>query len=218
MAFPASLSVSVHPTRVACVGDSITYGEGLRDIRSDHSYPAVLGQLLGPGWDVRNFGVSGTTLLRRGDSPYVHTDAYQAALAFRPDALVVKLGTNDSKRPRTFSPDAPDNWVYRDAYVRDYLALISAFCDVNPIVRIFVCTPVPAYPGNWGIDNTTIREDIIPRVRAVADQTGSRLIDLYTALSGRPDCFPDTVHPNAVGAALIAANVHSFLLAAQEPS
>jgi lysophospholipase L1-like esterase len=29
-------------------------------------------------------------------------------------------------------------------------------------------------------------------------------VDLYTALSGRPDLFPDLIHPNVPGAALIA--------------
>src|ERR1019366_2422176 len=50
--------------RVACVGDSITFGYGLQQ-----SYPATLGHWLGTNYDVRNFGVSATTLLHRGDFP-----------------------------------------------------------------------------------------------------------------------------------------------------
>lgn len=201
------------PLRVACVGDSITFGEGLRGDGWDHSYPAVLAQRLGAGWQVRNFGVSGSTLLCRGDSPYTQTSAYESARAFAADLVIVKLGTNDSKRPRPIAPDAPDNWAHRDDYVPDYLALIAAFRETSPRARFFLCTPAPAFPGNWGIDDATIREEIVPRVFTVARQTRAEVIDLYTALSARADCFPDTVHPNAHGAALIADAVHRRLSA-----
>lgn len=198
--------------RLACVGDSITFGHGLRDESGDYSYPAVLARLLGTSWLVRNFGVSGTTLLHRGDHPYVRTEAYSAALAFRPDMVVIKLGTNDSKRPRPGAPDAPDNWRHKADYAGDYRALIATFRAVNPSARVFVCLPVPAYPGNWGIDDITLREEISPLVRAVAIETGSTPVDLYSALSGHPECFPDTVHPDANGAALIAAAVHRQIM------
>ena len=39
---------------------------GIADKAKD-SYPAQLGQMLGEGYDVRNFGVSGRTMLRKGD-------------------------------------------------------------------------------------------------------------------------------------------------------
>lgn len=209
---PATAFSSTQTVRVACIGDSITYGDGVRDFTRDNSYPAMLGRLLGIGWDVRNFGVSGTTILARGDSPYMRTEACTAALAFCAGIVVIKLGTNDSKRPRPTAPDAPDNWKHRDDYVEDYLSLIEAFHRANQSARIFVCTPVPAYPGNWGIDNTTIREDVVPRVRTVAVRSEARLIDLYSALSGHDECFPDTVHPNETGAVLIAAAVQRALL------
>ena len=52
--------------RVACVGDSITFGFGIPD-PNDNSYPAQLGKLLGKGWDVHNFGQTGLTLLKKGE-------------------------------------------------------------------------------------------------------------------------------------------------------
>src|SRR5688572_13260471 len=83
------------PIRVACVGDSITYGYGIKDRERD-SYPAQLGALLGSKWDVRNFGVNGATALKKGTRPYSGLQAYQDALAFEPDIVVIKLGTNDT--------------------------------------------------------------------------------------------------------------------------
>jgi lysophospholipase L1-like esterase len=57
--------------RVACVGDSDTYGQNLS--RQD-AYPAQLERMLrgyDKRWEVGNFGVSGSTVLRLGDLPYV---------------------------------------------------------------------------------------------------------------------------------------------------
>ena len=98
--FPAGLTRAADAPaektlRVACVGDSITYGSGIKDRHHD-SYPAVLGRWLGPGWDVRNFGVSGATLLKKGDLPYFKQKNHEAAVAFTPDIVVIMLGTNDS--------------------------------------------------------------------------------------------------------------------------
>ena len=52
------------PTKVACVGDSITFGSGLQP--GDARYPQVLGTLMGPDFDVRGFGNPGKTA---GDYP-----------------------------------------------------------------------------------------------------------------------------------------------------
>lgn len=86
--------------RVACVGNSITYGAGIA-AREQNSYPAQLQYYLGEDYEVRNFGVSGCTSLQQGDYPYVQTGAYAQSLEFRPDIILIKLGTNDSK---------PQNW------------------------------------------------------------------------------------------------------------
>ena len=109
-------SLSAQRVRVACIGNSVTYGYGLEDPAAQ-SYPTILGQLLGEGYEVRNFGHSGSTLLRDGHNPYVKTKEYAAALAFKPDVAVIHLGLNDTD-PRNF----PHYW---DRFVADYCALID---------------------------------------------------------------------------------------------
>ena len=47
--------------KVACVGNSITYGTGLAD-RATQSYPVQLQKLLGEHYEVENFGKPGATL------------------------------------------------------------------------------------------------------------------------------------------------------------
>ncbi|MBO5015861.1 MAG: alpha/beta hydrolase fold domain-containing protein, partial [Bacteroidaceae bacterium] len=86
--------------RVACIGNSITDGSGI-DMASQHGYPAILQQKLGKDYWVKNFGVSGRTMLNKGDRPYMNELAWRDALAFQPDIVIIKLGTNDSK---------PQNW------------------------------------------------------------------------------------------------------------
>jgi len=194
------------PVRLACVGDSITWGFGISD-RKHQSYPAQLAVMLGTNWDVRNFGVNATTLLHQGDLPYVKQPAYTEALDFKPDAVVIDFGANDSKHPGDGSLDAAkavNNWQYKTNFVRDYEAMIAAFRQANPAAAIFICLPTPDYPGRWGINDRTIRVEMIPLIRQVAEESGVTVIDLYAALSGRKELFPDTVHPNAAGARLMA--------------
>ena len=93
------------PIRVACIGNSLTYGYGLKD-RNREAYPVVLQGLLGNRYNVQNFGKSGATLLTNGHRPYVKQEEYKQALDFRPDIAVIHLGVNDSD---------PRNWPkYRD--------------------------------------------------------------------------------------------------------
>ena len=61
------------PVRVACIGDSITYGAAIED-RDNQSYPAQLQRLLGDGYDVRNFGRNARTLSSKGDYPYMEDE------------------------------------------------------------------------------------------------------------------------------------------------
>ncbi len=93
-------SGSPAPIRIACVGDSITFGATIKN-RTQHCYPAELGGLLGKKYEVRNFGVNGATLLKRGDRPYWKLPAFKAATDFAPTIVIIKLGTNDTK---------PKNW------------------------------------------------------------------------------------------------------------
>ena len=224
LCLPASLIRAAEPAgkviRVACVGDSITFGSGIKDRRHD-SYPAVLGRWLGSGWDVRNFGVSGATLLKKGDRPYFKQKDHAEALAFKPDVVVIMLGTNDSKHRGPGSLDADkavDNWQYKGDYIPDYEELIGEFRKANPEVKIYVCLPTPCFPGRWGINNKTIQDEIIPMVRKVAHAEHARIIDLNAALAGKGNLFPDTVHPNPAGAKLMAATIYQALTGKHAPT
>ena len=87
---------NLDPIKIACVGNSITFGSGIAN-REKNAYPQQLQAMLGMKYEVRNFGVSSRTLLKKGDHPYWETEAYNTALLFKPDIVYIKLGTNDSK-------------------------------------------------------------------------------------------------------------------------
>jgi acyl-CoA thioesterase I len=190
-------------TRLACVGDSITQGVGVKDQKSD-SYPAQLARLLGRQWKVNNFGVSGMTMMNKGDRPYQKRPEYRAALDSKPDVVVIALGTNDSK-PQNFETN-PDDF---EPSCRD---MIAKFREGNPNIRIYLCLPVPAFPENWGIRDSVITGKIIPRLQQIAKAEKVSVIDLHTALAGKDACFPDKVHPNEAGAALMAKAVCEALV------
>lgn len=199
LALAASLRAA--PVKVACVGDSITAGVGAS---AGNSYPAVLGRLLGEGYEVRNFGVSARTLLSAGDYPWIREQACADAMAYLPNAVVIMLGTNDSK---------PPNWAHRADFRGDYAALIDRFAGLDSKPTVYACLPVPAFPGNWGINDPVILDEICPIIREVVKEKGARLIDLHTPLVGLGEFFPDKVHPNDSGAFGMAMVVNSVISA-----
>jgi acyl-CoA thioesterase I len=191
--------------RVACIGDSITYGDGI-DQREQKSYPAVLGRMLGTDFAVRNFGVNGATLLKKGDNPYWTQSEFAAASEFRPDIVLIQLGTNDTK---------PQNASHLSEFEADLAAMVDHFNRLPEHPRVWLCLPVPVYETRWGINEQTLSDNVIPAILLVADKKKLPVIDLHTALSNRPDLFPDKIHPNASGASLMAKVIQDAMLIRQ---
>jgi len=183
---------AAEPIKVACVGDSITQGAGAK---SGQSYPSQLQALLGEGYKVGNFGVSGRTLLKKGDFPYWKEKKYQEALAMEPAIVVIMLGTNDTK---------PQNWKFEAEFADDYRELVKSFQSLKSKPKVFVCRPVPVPgKGNYGINEENIQKEI-PRVDALAKELGCGVIDMHAALVKTPELLPDRVHPNTLGAGEMA--------------
>src|SRR5690554_2845384 len=189
--------------KVACIGNSVTFGAGLED--KELAYPAQLEKLLGEAYEVGNFGQSGATLLEKGHRPYVGTQQFKDALAYQPDIAIIHLGLNDTD---------PRNWPsYQEEFVGDYFRLIASLREVNPSVQVFICRLTPIFSGHPRFGSGTRDwfweiQSLIPRI-AESQQVG--LIDLHTSLYDRPDLFPDELHPNEEGAAIIASTVYSYM-------
>ena len=162
--------------RVACIGNSITFGAGIKN-RSRDSYPSVLARMLGDSYWVKNFGVSARTMLNKGDHPYMNEPAYKNALAFNPNIVVIKLGTNDSK---SF------NWKYKADFMKDAQTMIDAFKGLPSQPKIYLCYPSKAYLTGDGINDDIISKEIIPMINKLAKKNNLFVICLlYTSPSPR---------------------------------
>jgi acyl-CoA thioesterase I len=178
-------------TRIACVGNSITDNS-----HDANAYPIKFNQLMGRDFYVFNAGHSGRTLLRKGDSPYAKSPYLDSTFKFKPNVITIKLGTNDSK---------PQNWdSHKGEFVTDLRWLIDTLSTIIPKPRIILCTPIPAWKKADGteaydIRNAVIRDEIIPKIKQVAEEKGLTLLDLYTGFLPYEKLTSDGVHPTAVG-------------------
>jgi lysophospholipase L1-like esterase len=197
--------------RVACIGNSITDGHGI-ELATQRAYPALLQQRLGSEYWVKNFGVSARTMLNKGDHPYMNELAWRDALAFDPDIVIIKLGTNDSK---------PLNWQYGAEFKQDLVQMITTLCPelvdlpknkkkrtkalAEVTKKIFLCTPIPAFKATWNISDEVIKNQIIPIQQEVANEYGLKVIDLHTLFANDGDkMLSDGIHPNERGARRMA--------------
>ncbi|MDE6304072.1 MAG: cyclically-permuted mutarotase family protein [Paramuribaculum sp.] len=200
----ASSSSPDDKIKVACVGNSITYGYTLPD-RTTQAWPFRLAEMLGPGYEVGNFGKSSTTLLAKGHFPYINQPEYAASLDFKPDIVVIHLGVNDTD---------PRNWPnHSDEFVTDYLNLIDSYRKVNPEVRIIIAnlTPLTALHSRFPTGTRQWREKVNQAITQVADIAGVELTDFGKPLLDRTELLPDAVHPDPRGQELLARQAASAI-------
>jgi len=195
--------------KVACVGNSITYGYGLSNPKTE-SYPAQLQALFDPQkWMVENFGISSRTMLKTGDLPYWNETQYNDALAFNPNYVIIKLGTNDSKR-----------WIWNkhgSEYKTDYKEMIQSFRNLPSKPEIWIALLIPGENKGWDIYNSYVKDSVNPKIKEIALETGVGLIDLYSALNNNRSAWllGDSVHPTKEGSAVIAKTVKAMLTKAK---
>lgn len=190
--------------KVACVGNSITYGMKLSD-RETEAYPSQLQRLLGDGYEVGNFGKNGATLLRRGHRPYMEQEEFRQAVDFGGDIVVIHLGTNDTD---------PRDWPnYGDEFVADYLALMDSLRTNNPAARFIIAKPAPIADRHPRFQSGTRDwlQQIGKAVESVARVSGAELIDFHEPLYRYPWILHDSVHPTAEGASILAATVYGAI-------
>jgi len=191
------------PVRVACIGNSITAGFGIKD--STKKYPRQLGDLLGGKYLVKNFGVSGRTMLKKGDYPYWKEKAFKEALKFKPRIVIICLGTNDSK---------PWNWKYNAEFYLDYTSMIKEFRkDRKPVIFISYCPPV--FSHKYGISDSVIHYQINPIIDSVRKESHAQLIDFYDKMKNDGKMFFDGIHPDEKGALEMAKIVFDAIKAYQ---
>lgn len=189
--------------RIACIGDSITYGLNIEDPDED-SYPNQLQMLLTDQYLVNpNLGRSGAAIWRSSPLPYNSTIQFKDAKDWVADIQVVCLGSNDTVNQINDS--------FKEQFIEDYLTLLSDLKKNSPTAKTFVCEIPPIF----GADNVVFAErvpEINNLITEVANRFGATVIDLNTPFDSREDLFfSDGLHPNEAGAGLIAETVYNAI-------
>jgi lysophospholipase L1-like esterase len=185
--------------RVACIGASITYGATIEN-REQNSYPAQLQKMLGNNYQIVNYGVSGTTLLKNGNSSYWSTNEYKTALQANPDVVIIDLGGNDSKLI---------NRIHLNEFESDYKEFIHSFTQLQSHPRILLLLAMPSFDKDTtGIWDPVIVKQVNPRIQQVAFDNKVEVIDMHSPFVDKETIMPDKIHPNKEGATIMAQTIY----------
>ena len=201
--------------KVACVGNSITYGYGIESWPDQTSYPHHLqGMLRGdaPSDTVENFGVSGLTVRKDDQASYWKGYRFAPAIEFAADTVIIELGTNDSKSYTTWNTPAQDAAV-DSAITADFEALIDTF-QVKSKPHVFICLAPYVNNVEWNILDTSVVNRVNPAILRAGLEKGVNVIDLHSRFSAleNPSWYlEDMVHPSVEGAKHLAEIVYAHL-------
>ena len=176
------------PVRIVALGDSLTSGHRLPRAEA---YPSLLEAVLieeGVSAVVVNHGVS-------GDTSSGGVRRLPAALADRPDILIVALGVNDGLR------GVPVPQVRRNLET-----IVEAAQARGITVLLCAMEALPLYGWQYTVDFHNMYTEL-------ADKYKLSLVPfLMMSLLGNPDLMStDGLHPNAAGARVMASTILPYL-------
>ncbi len=159
--------------------------------------------MLGSNYTVGNFGVVAATVLLDTNKPYINQSEFREAQDFKPDIIIVMLGTNDAQ---------VNNYLSIDKFKPDYEELINRMSVSVRNSTIFLVKPPPIFTNTLNLNNSNLIEGVIPRIEQLANEQGLPVIDVYDALVNHPEYFADGVHPNYDGAKIIANEIYRAIV------
>ena len=220
----------LHMKNIVCVGTGITKW----DASTTNNYPEEMWRLMGSEYYVRNFGVTGATLLKGGDKPYWDLPEFQSAKSTSANIIIIEFGKNDSRS---------SNWISDEEstveFKQNLIEMISSFthtplraalrADSKKILvsnhfntnmpaknisfranpKIYLATPCYVASSSTEsssnpVNPTVLTNNIAPIIREVATEYDIEIIDFYDATYGRADLFSDGVHLNESGMKVVA--------------
>ncbi len=180
--------------KVACVGDSITYGMSVVNW-FENTYPKQLSKLLGDEYHVQNFGFSGKTAQENNDESYRATKLYQKSKDYAPDIVILMLGSNDSK---------PYNFVSKEYFKQAERELIEIYLNLEGKPRLILATVNAGFyvhgatEGDYMYDiNGTNINLINEAIYELAGEYNLELVDTYALTKDHPEYYKiDGIHPD----------------------
>jgi acyl-CoA thioesterase-1 len=204
------------PVRVACIGEQTVHSDKLQ---RSQEWPRMMGDKLGPAYDVQNFGDCCATVLleyppQHANHPYIkpydrpaYKPGFHESVAFRPDVVVI-------------GPWGKHEWemadiLYKgvlppDRFLADYETLVKTYLDLPGKPRVFVSLPIP-FP--MGTAKVGLVDTILTATQTIADKYQLPVIDLYHPFLGHPELYKDITHISDPGQRKVAEVVQAALTA-----
>lgn len=182
--------------KIACIGDSITYGTGIIR-KNSYSYPSILESLL-DDCIIENYGAPGFAVQKQAKKSYWEHPNLKKAIQSKPNIIIFMLGSNDCK---------VINWQSKDRFINDYKLMINELKKKTEAEIIIGIPPIFITYKNY--DKTfyhlsKINMDIIrDEIRNFVKENNYCFFDLEPVLD-ISDFIVDFVHPNKKGARKIA--------------
>ena len=105
-------------------------------------------------FEVMNAGVAGRTMLKSGDAPIWKEPVFKKALKWKPDIVLIMLGSNDSKFYQWHMP----------SFIADYSDMIKTWKDIESKPRIVIMPPIPLYQRDiYGMSSEVVN-DVLPEL------------------------------------------------------
>ena len=201
---PSAPKVNSNKKHIACIGDSVTFGNGVWPFHKTQSYPAYLDKYVGSDYQVLNYGLSGRTLMNEGDRPYSKEKFYNISHEVKADVYIIMLGSNDSKS---------HNWKYTGEdginYKNELKEFANSYISLENSPTVYLMQPPKAFKKIYKIDNDIISNQVYNSVKEVGDELNIGVIDLYSLTKDHGGWFMDGVHPNSNGDKEIANYIYS---------
>lgn len=221
--------------KVACVGSSTTQGHQNVPNSFHTSYPSFLQLMLGPGYEVRNYGHNGKTLMRTlvgnvlapdsfADNP--NTPGWYHSVAWQPDMVCIQLGVNDAHTNRNWNGN-------KQNFSNEYDYLVNSYTNHGGTPTRVICGTPPwvatnyfagSYIGNpdnvdgwdWADDGHVSNLQIGPIVRSYAAARGLAMVDVEAFTEGHwPDWYNaggvDALHMSTLGHSNVALCVSNSM-------
>ncbi len=207
--------------KIACVGDSLTYGVGATSAAVS-SYPAQLQNVLGTEhYEVKNFGRSSSYMIDPRDYPdfkfasdrsvaYKSTVEYQNSLKYDADIVIICLGANDAYVSNTNT--GVDQARY---FLESAIALAREYQNLPSSPEVLFMYPPSRHDAQYRYDY--LKNTVIPKIGEAAQAVGSDVVDLFTITDiyakNKNTVFitSDGIHYTARGYTEIAKAVYSWV-------
>ncbi len=186
------------PLRIACCGDSITFGTCAKDTaeggyiyaKENYFYPTQMQKLYGTDAVVGNFGYPGS-YVGPNYNRYLNSCVYNALIQFDPDVIVLALGTNNASLMPSGKSD----------FISYYRTMLNDMHKRFPDATIIMTTAL----YRWDKAERTQQVDnyIIPVQKQMAEEFKDFVV-LYDANKeyrpyGTTTYYQDKLHPNNAG-------------------